>query len=33
MRQKIRDTTNAYIENDAPPQYREVLRPDYEPGC
>jgi hypothetical protein len=33
MRQKIRDTTYSYIENDAPPQYREILRPDYEPGC
>ncbi|KAL4863501.1 hypothetical protein BDV12DRAFT_202038 [Aspergillus spectabilis] len=33
MRQKIRDTTHAYIENDAPPQYREILTPDYEPGC
>ncbi|OJJ55372.1 hypothetical protein ASPSYDRAFT_1158937 [Aspergillus sydowii CBS 593.65] len=33
MRQKIRDTTQAYIENDAPPQYREILKPDYEPGC
>ncbi|KAJ4157737.1 hypothetical protein NW754_009386 [Fusarium falciforme] len=33
MRQKIRDATNSYIENDAPPQYRQVLRPDYEPGC
>lgn len=33
MRQKIRDTTNAYIENDAPPQYREILKPNYEPGC
>lgn len=33
MRQKIRDATNSYIENDSPPQYRQVLRPDYEPGC
>ncbi|KAM6528977.1 hypothetical protein FALCPG4_009929 [Fusarium falciforme] len=33
MRQKIRDATNSFIENDAPPQYRQVLRPDYEPGC
>lgn len=33
MRQRIRDTTYSYIENDAPPEYREVLRPDYEPGC
>src|SRR5690606_29986601 len=32
-RQKIRDSTNAYIDNDAPPQYRDILRPDYEPGC
>ncbi|KAF7557464.1 hypothetical protein G7Z17_g673 [Cylindrodendrum hubeiense] len=32
-RQKIRDATNGYIENEAPVQYREILRPDYEPGC
>jgi hypothetical protein len=33
MRQKIRDATYSYIESDAPPQYRDVLKPDYEPGC
>jgi hypothetical protein len=33
MRQRIRGTTYKYIENDAPPQYREILKPDYEPGC
>jgi hypothetical protein len=33
MRQKIRDTTYRYIETDAPPRYREILKPDYEPGC
>lgn len=33
MRQKIRDTTYNYINNDAPAKYREVLKPDYEPGC
>ncbi|KAL1877131.1 hypothetical protein Plec18167_004816 [Paecilomyces lecythidis] len=33
MRQAIREATYAYIENDAPPQYREMLKPDYEPGC
>lgn len=33
MRQKIRDTTYSYIDNDAPAKYREILRPDYEPGC
>ena len=33
MRRRIRDTTISYIESDAPPQYREILKPDYEPGC
>ncbi|KAM0554931.1 hypothetical protein ACHAPJ_006667 [Fusarium lateritium] len=33
MRQKIRDTTYSYIENDAPVEYQDVLKPDYEPGC
>ncbi|GKZ25738.1 hypothetical protein AbraIFM66951_005778 [Aspergillus brasiliensis] len=33
MRQKIRDATYAYIENDAPPEYRDILKPNYEPGC
>ncbi|KAL3492479.1 hypothetical protein BJX62DRAFT_106492 [Aspergillus germanicus] len=33
MRQRIRDTTYKYIESDAPPQYCEILKPDYEPGC
>lgn len=32
-RQKIRDATYEYIDNDAPIRYREILRPDYEPGC
>lgn len=32
-RQKIRDATYSYIENDAPKRYRDILRPDYEPGC
>lgn len=32
MRQKIQDATFAYIETDAPPQYREILKPNYEPG-
>ncbi|GKT58567.1 monooxygenase y4iD [Colletotrichum tofieldiae] len=32
-RQKIRDATYHYIEHDAPAEYHDVLRPDYEPGC
>ncbi|KZL88063.1 monooxygenase y4id [Colletotrichum incanum] len=32
-RQKIRDATYHYIEHDAPAEYRDVPRPDYEPGC
>lgn len=33
LRQKIRDVTYQYIDYEAPAQYREMLRPDYEPGC
>ncbi|PKS11004.1 hypothetical protein jhhlp_002763 [Lomentospora prolificans] len=33
MRQKIRDATTKFIREDAPPQYRDILMPDYEPGC
>ncbi|CEJ55698.1 hypothetical protein PMG11_01938 [Penicillium brasilianum] len=33
MRQQTRDATHAYIENDAPSKYREILKPNYEPGC
>ncbi|KAI9929560.1 hypothetical protein MW887_001033 [Aspergillus wentii] len=33
MRQKIRNATNAFIDTDAPPQYRDILKPNYEPGC
>ncbi|KAF2019573.1 FAD/NAD(P)-binding domain-containing protein [Aaosphaeria arxii CBS 175.79] len=33
MRNKIRNATREYIENDAPRQYHEILMPDYEPGC
>ncbi|KAE8167039.1 hypothetical protein BDV40DRAFT_313691 [Aspergillus tamarii] len=33
MRQKIRDATYSFIESDAPPQYHEILKPRYEPGC
>jgi hypothetical protein len=33
MRQKIRDATYDYIEREAPVEYREILKPDYEPGC
>lgn len=33
MRQRIRNATFSYIENDAPPQYQDILKPDYEPGC
>lgn len=33
MRQQIRDATYQYIENDAPAEYKEILKPDYEPGC
>lgn len=33
MRQTIRDNTYAYIDNDAPAKYRDILRPNYEPGC
>ncbi|KAF9881021.1 hypothetical protein CkaCkLH20_01171 [Colletotrichum karsti] len=32
-RQKIRDATLEYIEHNAPAKYREILTPDYEPGC
>ncbi|KAF7540126.1 hypothetical protein G7054_g1594 [Neopestalotiopsis clavispora] len=33
IRQQIRDATYQYIENDAPAEYKEILKPDYEPGC
>jgi cation diffusion facilitator CzcD-associated flavoprotein CzcO len=33
MRNQIRADTMRFIENDAPKQYREVLKPNYEPGC
>ncbi|KAI9040288.1 uncharacterized protein KD926_008378 [Aspergillus affinis] len=33
MRQKIREATYSYIEEEAPARYREILKPDYEPGC
>lgn len=33
MRQKIRDTTYEYIEKAAPAEYRDILKPNYEPGC
>lgn len=33
MRQKIRENTFRYINTAAPPEYREILKPDYEPGC
>lgn len=33
MRNKIREATMQYIERDAPKQYRDILMPDYEPGC
>ncbi|CAG8229112.1 unnamed protein product [Penicillium salamii] len=33
MRQKIRDSTYSYIENEAPAKYHEILKPNYEPGC
>lgn len=33
MRQKIRENTYRYINTAAPPEYREILKPDYEPGC
>ncbi|KAJ5222535.1 uncharacterized protein N7469_008775 [Penicillium citrinum] len=33
MRQNIREATYSYIEEEAPVEYREILRPDYEPGC
>lgn len=33
MRQKIRDDTTKFIMDDAPAQYRDILMPDYEPGC
>ncbi|KIW68532.1 hypothetical protein PV04_04471 [Phialophora macrospora] len=33
MRQKIRDATYDYINKEAPQEYREILKPDYEPGC
>lgn len=33
MRKKIKDTAYKYIERDAPAEYRDILKPDYEPGC
>ncbi|KAI8172057.1 Baeyer-Villiger monooxygenase [Colletotrichum sp. SAR 10_65] len=33
MRQKIRDATYEYIEKAAPAEYRDILKPNYEPGC
>ncbi|PYI09797.1 dimethylaniline monooxygenase [Aspergillus sclerotiicarbonarius CBS 121057] len=33
MRQTIRNTTTSYITQDAPPQYHQILTPNYEPGC
>ncbi|VUC29965.1 unnamed protein product [Clonostachys rosea] len=33
MRQKTLDATNEYIQNDAPAEYRDILTPNYEPGC
>lgn len=32
-RQKIGDATYEYIQSNAPAQYRDILKPDYEPGC
>ncbi|KAL3472074.1 hypothetical protein BJX99DRAFT_262682 [Aspergillus californicus] len=32
-RQKIKEATYLYIEEAAPAKYREILNPDYEPGC
>lgn len=32
MRHAIRQNTTRYTENNAPEQYREVPKPDYEPG-
>lgn len=33
MRQQVRDNTEKFIQEEAPPEYHEVLRPNYEPGC
>ncbi|KAK0642669.1 Baeyer-Villiger monooxygenase [Lasiodiplodia hormozganensis] len=33
LRQHIRAATYKYIDEEAPAQYRAILRPDYEPGC
>lgn len=33
MRQKIRDATYNYIKTEAPSEYQEILKPNYEPGC
>jgi hypothetical protein len=33
MRNETRKATRQYIENDAPKKCREILMPDYEPGC
>lgn len=33
MRQKIRENTFHYVNTAAPPEYCEILKPDYEPGC
>lgn len=33
MRQRIREAAYSYIEEEAPLEYREILKPDYEPGC
>lgn len=33
MRQKVRDATYDYIQREAPVEYQEILKPNYEPGC
>ncbi|KAF2152818.1 putative dimethylaniline monooxygenase [Myriangium duriaei CBS 260.36] len=33
MREKIRNDTYKFIETEAPKEYQEILKPDYEPGC
>lgn len=33
LRNEIKRNTYKYIEDEAPAEYREILKPNYEPGC
>ena len=33
LRDEIKRNTYKYIEEEAPAEYREILKPNYEPGC